>query len=223
MIAFSSRALRPVAVAIVIAIVLGTLLALFGPHWLRSWVRIVAVYDAAAVGMLCTYCWKIWHADADETKRHAAADDPGRNVAALIVFIGVLFGFVSALSILARGPSGEPPGHDALIDALGFGAVIAGWFLIHMTFLFRYAHLYYRDRDREPGSDRGLTFPGDEPPNDLDFAYFAFVIGMTFQVSDVQITSRNIRRLVLAHGLVSFGYSTAILALVVNLVSGLLH
>jgi uncharacterized membrane protein len=223
MIAFSSRALRPVAVAIVIAIVLGTLLAFFGPHWLRSSVRIVAVYDAAAVGMLCTYWWKIWRADAAETKRHAAADDPGRNVAAFIVLIGVVFGFVSALSILGRGPRGEPAGHDVLIDALGFGAVIAGWFLIHMTFLFRYAHLYYRDRDRDPGSDRGLTFPGGEPPNDFDFAYFAFVIGMTFQVSDVQITSRNIRRLVLAHGLVSFGYSTAILALVVNIVSGLLH
>jgi uncharacterized membrane protein len=220
---FNSHALRPVVVAVVTAVVLGALLTLFGPHWLRSSVRIVAVYDAAAAGMLFVYWWKILRTDAIETKRYAAADDPGRNVAAAIVAIGVLFGFVAALSILGRGPSGQPPGHDLVVDALGFGAVIAGWFLIHTTFLFRYAHLYYRDRDRSPGSDRGLTFPGDQPPNDLDFAYFAFVIGMTFQVSDVQITSRNIRRLVLAHGLVSFGYSTAILALVVNIVSGLLH
>jgi uncharacterized membrane protein len=222
--AFKSRVWRPIAVAFLIAAVLAVLLMAFAPHWLRSTVRVVAVYDAAALGMLIAYWWTILRTDASETKRRAAAQDPGRNVAAVIVATGVVFGFVAALNILGSGPrGGEPPKHDLVIDALGFGAVIAGWFLIHTTFLFRYAHLYYRDHDRDNASDRGLVFPGTAPPNDLDFAYFAYVIGMTFQVSDVQITSQTLRRLVLVHGLISFGYSTAILALVVNIVSGLLH
>ncbi|HEY1428987.1 MAG TPA: DUF1345 domain-containing protein [Candidatus Tumulicola sp.] len=201
------------------AIAVGTL----SPHWLAGTVRVVAIYDVAALGLLSAYWWTIARADASQTERHAALQDPGRNVATLIVVTGVVFGFVSALSILGRGPRGDAPHHDIVIDALAFGAIVLGWFLIHTTFLFRYAHLYYRDRDKDKVSDRGLTFPGNLPPNDLDFAYFAFVIGMTFQVSDVQITAQPIRRLVLAHGLVSFGYSTAILALVVNIVSGLLH
>ena len=70
---------------------------------------------------------------------------------------------------------------------------------------------------------RGLLFPGTDKPDDYDFAYFSFVVGMTFQVSDVQVVDKDVRRLVLLHGLVSFAYNTAILALVVNLASGLLY
>jgi len=68
----------------------------------------------------------------------------------------------------------------------------------------------------------GLIFPGDRPPNYLDFAYFSFVIGMTCQVSDVQITSRRMRRISLFHSVLSFGFNTLILALLINTVSGLL-
>jgi uncharacterized membrane protein len=68
-----------------------------------------------------------------------------------------------------------------------------------------------------------LTFPGTTDPDDYDFAYFAFVVGMTFQVSDVQITDPGVRSVVLLHGILSFGYNTAILALVVNLASNLLN
>ncbi len=80
-----------------------------------------------------------------------------------------------------------------------------------------------RDKDRNKQSDRGLKFPGHDEPNYADLAYFSFVIGMTFQVSDVQVSAKSIRRAVLAHALISFAYNTAILALVVNVVSGLLR
>ena len=69
----------------------------------------------------------------------------------------------------------------------------------------------------------GLIFPNDEPPDYFDFAYFSFVIGMTWQVSDVQITSRRIRRIVLMHALLSFVYNTVILALSINIISGLIQ
>jgi uncharacterized membrane protein len=221
--ALNSHALRPVVIAIVVATAMAVAVATLSPDWLRGTVRVVAIYDVSALALLVAYWWTILRSDASQTERHAAVQDPGRNVAALIIGTGVVFGFVSALSILGHGPTDRAPHHDVVIDVLAFGAVVLGWLLIHTTFLFRYAHLYYRDHDRNKESDRGLSFPGNLPPNDLDFAYFAFVIGMTFQVSDVQITAQTIRRLVLAHGLISFGYSTAILALVVNIVSGLLH
>ena len=139
------------------------------------------------------------------------------------ILIAVGFGFVAAFAVLGRGPLDRVAPHIALLYVLGFGAVVLGWMQIHTEFCLRYAHLYYRDSDRDKESDRGLTFPGGEEPNYMDFAYFSFVVGMTFQVSDVQVTARAIRRAVLGHGLVSFAYNTAILALVVNIVSGLLH
>ncbi len=102
--------------------------------------------------------------------------------------------------------------------ALCLLAVVFAWLLTHTACTLRYAHLYYRD-DREGVG--GLTFPGERPPDYLDFAYFAFTVGMCFQVSDVTITSRLIRRAVTGHALLSFAYNTAVLALALNLLTGL--
>ena len=82
---------------------------------------------------------------------------------------------------------------------------------------FRYAHLYYREDAEGVG---GVTFPGEHPPTYSDFAYFAFTVGMCFQVSDACVTSPQIRRTVLAHAVVSFVYNSVILAFVLNLVFG---
>jgi uncharacterized membrane protein len=103
-------------------------------------------------------------------------------------------------------------------------AVICSWALVHTVFGLRYAHIYYGDPDG-PGGPKphagGLDFPGDREPDYMDFAYFSFVIGMTFQVSDVVITSRSFRKLVLVHSMLSFGFNTVILALTINTVSAL--
>ncbi|MEY2502046.1 MAG: hypothetical protein QOI07_2380 [Verrucomicrobiota bacterium] len=103
-------------------------------------------------------------------------------------------------------------------------AVICSWSLVHTVFGLRYAHTYYGDPDGPQGPKShagGLEFPGDREPDYMDFAYFSFVIGMTFQVSDVVITSRDLRKLVLAHAMLSFGFNTVILALTINTVSAL--
>ena len=103
-------------------------------------------------------------------------------------------------------------------------AVICSWMLVHTVFGLRYAHTFYGD-SQQPGVHEhagGLIFPGNRPPDYFDFAYFSFVVGMTCQVSDVQITSRRMRRLTLAHSVLSFGFNTIILALLINTVSGLL-
>jgi uncharacterized membrane protein len=218
-----TRALVPIAVSAAAAAFTAIVMLVFAPTWLGSMVRIVASYDAAVVAILAFYWGVVMRTNAAETKVRAAAQDPGRNAAFAIVLVAVAFGFVVAFEILGRGPNDRMAQHEVVIYALGLGAVVLGWLLIHTVFVFRYAHLYYGDRDRNRQSDLGLVFPGGAAPNDLDFAYFSFVLGMTFQVSDVQVTASSIRRVALLHGLISFGYNTAILALVVNMVSSLLH
>jgi uncharacterized membrane protein len=94
--------------------------------------------------------------------------------------------------------------------------------MTHASFAFRYAHEYYQTDSDSPGINGGLEFPGETRPDYLDFLYFALVIGMTFQVSDVEISSRPLRRLAMVHGLLSFLFNTIIVALTVNLAAGML-
>jgi uncharacterized membrane protein len=195
----------------------------FGPSWLVGTERAVAAYDAAALVMLAVF-WLIgMHVHPKDTACRAAVEDPGRNFMLWLVLASVLVGLASAISIIGKGPHVATTSEKAIVYGLGLGAVVLGWFLIHTLFTFRYAHLYYFDDDGDNESDRGLTFPGTAMPNDYDFAYFSFVVGMTFQVSDVQVVDSAVRRVVLFHGLISFAYNSTILALVINLVSGLIH
>jgi uncharacterized membrane protein len=100
--------------------------------------------------------------------------------------------------------------------------VTFSWILLHMLFASKYAHLYYGDHPtRKNEIAKGLDIPGDESPDYMDFAYFAFVIGMTFQVSDIEINSKRMRRLVLMHGLISFIFNTVIVALSINVIVNL--
>ncbi len=203
------------------AVGVATLLA--APGWLTGINRAVAAYDAAAL-VLVAVLWKfVMHHNPVNTQVRAAVDDPGRNVVLAIVLVSVVAGLGSAIVILGQGPHVSTTPEKLLIYGLGLLAVIAGWFVIHTIFTFRYAHLYYFDDDDDNEADRGLIFPGSKDPNDFDFAYFSFVIGMTFQVSDVQITDPGVRRVVLFHGLISFAYNSTIVALVINIISGLIH
>lgn len=104
--------------------------------------------------------------------------------------------------------------------------IVLSWALIHTVFALHYAHDYYMragvDHPDKPGPRAGIVFPGHEPLSYGDFVYFAFTIGMTFQVSDAQITDPAVRRLAIAHGMIAFFYATGILALTINLLAGLL-
>jgi uncharacterized membrane protein len=203
---------------------IAVLVVVFGaPGWLTGTARAVAAYDAGAIVLIAVF-W-IWgmHSNAKFTETRAAVDDPGRNIVLLVVLLSVVIGLASAVSIMGRGPHVQSFDEKVIVYVLGLVAVIGGWFLIHTVFVFRYAHLYYYDDDDDNEADRGLTFPGTKSPTDYDFAYFSFVVGMTFQVSDVQVTDPRVRRVVLFHGLISFAYNTAIVALVINLLSGLFH
>jgi uncharacterized membrane protein len=96
------------------------------------------------------------------------------------------------------------------------------WLTTHVTFAFRYAHEFYADDQGGSDVDRGLEFPGEREPDYMDFLYFSLVLGMTFQVSDVQITSRKLRRVATLHGLMSFLFNTIIVAFTVNIAAGMM-
>jgi uncharacterized membrane protein len=107
---------------------------------------------------------------------------------------------------------------------VSIGGMLLSWVMVHTVFTFHYAHKYYDDDKQEKAkAAEGLDFPGDEKPDYLDFAYFSFVIGCTFQVSDVEITSKKIRRVALLHGLLSFLLNTFVVALTINFVASLVN
>ena len=102
-------------------------------------------------------------------------------------------------------------------SVIGIGAIVFSWAVLHLSFTFRYAHLFYGDRNKRFSKHaNGLTFPDDDKPDYFDFAYFSFVIGMTFQVSDVVITSKGVRRLVLMHSIIAFVFNTVIIAMTIS-------
>lgn len=116
-----------------------------------------------------------------------------------------------------------PPAQRGLHVGLVAYTLFATWLMTHTTFALRYAHEYYSSTSGDRKADGGLAFPHEPRPDYLDFFYFSLVLGMTFQVSDVNITSRKMRRLATVHGLLSFLFNTIIVALTVNIGAGLVN
>ncbi len=184
--------------------------------------QIVATWDLFATTSLLLTWLVISTQDPYEVRRSAPLQDTSRTV----IFATVVFAATASLFavfILLGDSKNLPPTSFAIHVALSVAAIILSWALVHTLFTLRYAHHYYIDahkvnRDEVEG---GLIFPGDENPDYADFAYFSFIIGMTCQVSDVQISSKPMRRLATVHGLIAFIFNTAILALFVNIVASL--
>ena len=174
-----------------------------------STMRIVFAWDVFAF-VLAAEAWVlILRTSPEQTQARAGADDPG---ALLVMSFAVLS---SAFSLFAAALLITDTGRQRIPLLI---AVLGAWLLTHTAFALRYAHLYYRDHSSEGGEGvGGMIFPGDTPPCDFDFAYFSFTVGMCFQVSDVTITSPHIRRTALMHAMLSYIYSTVVLALVLNL------
>jgi uncharacterized membrane protein len=131
----------------------------------------------------------------------------------------VSFAVVTREFSATKSLSGAAQGLDVALVA---ATLLVSWLMTHVTFAMRYAHEFYARDAGGPDIDRGLEFPGEPKPDYMDFLYFSLVLGMTFQVSDVQITSRKLRRVATLHGLLSFLFNTVIVALTVNIAAGLL-
>ena len=193
----------------------GIVTALSVPDSMGMGARLVAAWDVGAL-LVAALCWSLIVKESpDRTRQRAAAEDPGRHVVWFIVLFSSAASLFAATVVLRQARQCDPQLRDVVVGLCLFAVAIA-WALTHTSYTLRYAHLYYRGE-----GVGGLEFPGDEPPGLMDFAYFAFTIGMCFQVSDVTISASRLRRTVLSHALLAFAYNTTILALALNLVAGL--
>lgn len=154
-------------------------------------------------------------------RQMAKKDDGSKTFVFVLILISSFASmFTILLLMLSQNNSSS---RDELYLPVAVTGMLLSWTMVHTIFTFHYAHMYYDDDDENPGKDRyGLEFPANfTKPDYLDFAYFSFVIGCTFQVSDIEISSSKIRRVVLLHGLLSFGLNTFVVALTINLIAGL--
>ncbi|HTP45838.1 MAG TPA: DUF1345 domain-containing protein [Casimicrobiaceae bacterium] len=210
-------ALQRLAIAVPIAVVASLLLV----PWFSARTLLLTSWN---IGALC-YLGMAWmvvaRTDETLTRMRAQRYDPSGRVIFLlivtaasagIVAIGFMVGDIKQLSFWPRV--------ERL--TLSVAALLVSWLLIHTVFAFHYAHLYYWQPEGQESHHGGLRFPDDDDPDYLDFAYYAFVVGMTSQVSDVVVLSRPMRRLTLIHGVLSFIYNIAVLAMSIGIIGGAL-
>jgi len=178
---------------------------------LIGWCLGSAVYLAPA-------WWLAEISDAQGTRRRAQALDQPRASILAVMLIAVGVSVVVIAMLLQRVPhlcGAQRLGHIAL----GLLALACSWLLIHTIYAFHYAHRYYQAEPDEKGYLAGLDFPGKAEPDYFDFLYYSFVVGMTSQVSDVRVLSREMRRITLVHGVLAFAFNMLVLALSINVVA----
>jgi len=204
-------------------LIAGALLGLLAwvvlPHSLVLLTRLLLAWDIGCASFLVLAA----HMFSVERDRDMACDAAMQEEGEWTVFWLVVGAVVASFAAIigefstSKGSAGYG-WHVALVAATLF----VSWLMTHTIFAMRYAHEYFEARPNKTGIAEGLKFPSDEPPDYWDFFYFALVLGMTFQVSDVVITSRMFRRLATVHGLLGFLFNTVILALSVNIGASLL-
>lgn len=208
---------------LVLGLVAGVVVFLISRGYLRFASAAIAGWNAFALVILALDWLTILTRPLRKIRELAQQQDLSRSLIFLFVVVTACAALF-AVGFLVSVKKSQTGAHFVIHLLLTLSTVIFSWMLVHTVFGLRYAHAFYGDSD-QPGVHQhagGLIFPGDRLPDYFDFAYFSFVVGMTCQVSDVQITSRRMRRLTLVHSILSFGFNTFILALLINTVSGLL-
>ena len=192
---------------------LATIALLFAicPEW-GATTKLLIGWDLGLTLYLVLTFDMMTRADLSHIRSRAAMQDEG---ALALLLLPVAAAVASLAAIFAELVATRGSDWRGLHVALTIVTITLSWTFIQTIFALHYAHDYYGSGQRA----KGLQFPGADKPDYWDFAYFSFVVGMTFQVSDVVVTNRAIRRLVVAHGILSFAYNTAILALTVNVAS----
>jgi uncharacterized membrane protein len=194
-----------------LAVLLAAVLTMLLPADWRVATRVLVGWDAGVEVYLIAAFTLLSRADVAHIRRRALVQDEGRFVI-LVLAVGAAVASLGA--IVAQLGAGRAPAHLALATL----TILLSWTLVHVIFALHYAHEFYA----ASGKGAGLAFPGGEEPDYWDFLYFSLVIGMTSQVSDVAVTGRTIRRTVAAHGVVSFLFNAALIALTVNIAASAL-
>ena len=171
-------------------------------------------WDVAAIVFTLWVWLAVGRMNASATAAHATRENPGRGVSDAIVLIAAIAS-LGAISIALVGANSSRGVLQDLLALLALASVALSWFTVHTLFMLRYAQLYYT------GPDGGIDFNQETSPRYLDFAYLAFTIGMTFQVSDTDLNKPDIRATALRHALLSYLFGAVILATTINLIAGL--
>jgi uncharacterized membrane protein len=198
------------------AMLVGTAAAVVAWQFTMPAAALLAGWDIAALIYLVMVWGAVYRMNADGTARMAGREDPSNPLAEIVVVVASVAALVAVGFALVK--AGETSGGTkVMLIGLGTASVVVSWFVVHTVYMLRYARSYYG----EPMG--GISFNEDDRPAYLDFAYFSFTIGMTFQVSDTNITTKGVRYLALHHALLAYLFGAVILASAINIFSSLLH
>jgi uncharacterized membrane protein len=199
-----------VAAMLVVGVAVGVTVGITG-RWLYA---PLAGWDTAAL-TFAVWAWgPIGFFDATRTADHATREEPGRTATSVLVIVAAIASIGAVGVIVGKANSAKGSEQD-MLAGLAVVSVALSWFVIHTLFTLRYARLYFT------GADGGINFNQKAPPRYLDFAYLAFTIGMTFQVSDTNLEAPMIRASALRHALLSYLFGAVILASTINLIASL--
>ncbi|MFL5738210.1 MAG: DUF1345 domain-containing protein [Actinomycetota bacterium] len=198
------------AAAIIVLVV-----AMFFTPWQ---VAILLGWDAGILVFMAWVFVDTWELSPTETQRLAKRVDDFETSSHAILVLASIISLVGVGLALFKASEGEGVA-KALITLVAVVSVALSWTVVHTVFMVRYARRYFEENDGQGG---GIDFHGNEMPDYRDFAYLAFTIGMTYQVSDTDISVRAIRRVALRHALISYIFGVSVIAVVVNVVAGLL-
>lgn len=191
------------------------LVALVTASALTPWqVAILAGWDATAATFVVWVLVVVWRKDSEETRGLAVREDDSRAAAHVVLVAAAVASLVGvALGLVKAG--NEHGSAKAAITVIAVLSVVLSWAVVNAVYTLRYAHLFYSE-------EGGIDFNEESQPDYRDFAYFTFTVGMTYQVSDTNVTSKLIRRRVTHHALLSYLFGTGVVAVMINAVAGLL-
>lgn len=194
------------AAMVLVAVVVGGAVTVWD-----SWELGLVVGWAAACLLYVVWVWLlIGHMDAVETAAHARREDPARGVSDSLILVASIASLV-AVAMMLLDSRGASHARSGSLAATALAGVALSWLLVHTLFTLRYAGQYFA------GEVRDIDFNTDAPPRFVDFAYVAFSVGMTFQISDTDLLTSELRALVLRHALLSYVFGTVVVATTINL------
>jgi uncharacterized membrane protein len=210
----SVRALWQVTGAAVVGAIAATVVTVMSP--VDAGYGALLGWDIAAV-VYCSTVWvPSWRLDAEGTAAAAEQEDPSRAVTRALLLAAAIASLFAVVFTIADASHVSRAEQTPLV-LLGIGSVVCSWFVVHTLFTMSYAREYYL------AEDGGINFNMASAPVWSDFAYLAFTIGMTFQVSDTDLQTSALRRIALRHMLVSYLFGAVIIAVTINLLAGLTH
>ena len=192
------------------------ILALLAVAAFAPWqIDLVVFWDGVAASFLVVVWFQIRRLDGAATARLAVREDETRRMTRFILVTASMVSLVGVGLVLAKATQ-EGGGTEFAMTVVAVVTIVLSWAVVHTAYMLRYAHLFYNP-------PRGGVDFSENEPDYLDFAYLAFTIGMTFQVSDTEIHKRTIRRAALGHALLSYVFGAVIIAAAINIVAGFVH